>query len=247
MALDRSAVLSQLAALTGDLTNVSGAPSGGELHQARITLANALASPEPSVIHSQPAAAAPLTDSLPETALNQLRNAVAESSQGLSATASDSFTIVRRTVPLAMPGVASLTPDAIAGQTPDLTLGPFADPVGRPVWIDLFRIIRQVNLLRIAGGTPFLSVPVSGLLTSASNLHLGAGSVWVASQTLAASAPAGGFTGLLIHGGNLRFSSPLPHSGLEIVVPASVTCTLELDLNPGTPPPTAPARAMMLA
>ena len=41
-----------------------------------------------------------------------------------------------------MPGIASANPDAIAGQTPDLTLGPFADPVGRPVWIDLFRIIR---------------------------------------------------------------------------------------------------------
>ncbi len=235
MALDRSAVLSQLAALTGDLTNVSGAPSGGELHQARITLASALASPEPSVIHSQTAASARLTSSLPETALNQLQSAVAEASQGLSATASDSFAIVRRTVPLAMPGIASLTPDAIAGQTPDLTLGPFADPVGRPVWIDLFRIIRQVNLVRVAGGTPFLSVPVSGLLISASSLRLGAGSVWIASQKLAAGAPAGGFTGLLIHGGTLRFSSPLPHSGLEIVVPASVTCTLELDFNPGTP------------
>jgi hypothetical protein len=235
VALNRSGVLSQLAALTGDLTNVSGAPSGGKLQQARITLASALASPEPSVIHSQPAAA-PLTDSLQETVLNQLQNAVAESSQGLSAMAGDSFTIVRRTVPLAMPGIASLTPDAIAGQTPDLTLGPFADPVGRPVWIDLFRIIRQVNLVRIAGGTPFVSVPVSGLLISGSNLRLGAGSVWIASQTLAASAPAGGFTGLLIHGGNLRFSGLLAHSGSEIVVPASVTCTLELDLNPGKPP-----------
>jgi hypothetical protein len=236
MAQGRSAVLSQLAALTGDLTNVSGAPSGGELHQARITLASALASPEASVIDSQPANAAPLTDFLPETVLNQLRNAVAESSQGLSATAGDSFTIVRRTVPLAVPGIASLTPDAIAGQTPDLTLGPFADPVGRPVWIDLFRIIRQVNLVRTAGGTPFLTVPVSGPLIPGKNLRLGAGSVWIASQSLAASAPAGGFTGLLIHGGKLRFSSPVPHSGLEIVVPASVRCTLALDLNPGIPP-----------
>jgi hypothetical protein len=230
--VDRSAVLSQLAALSGDLTNVSGAPSGGKLHQARVTLASALASPQPSVVHSQPAAASPLTGSLPETVLNQLRTAVAESSQGIGAAAGDSFTIVRRTVPLAMPGTA-LTPDAFAGQTPDLTLGPFADPVGRPVWIDLFRIIRQVNLVRIAGGTPFLSVPVKGLLISATSLHLGAGSVWIASQTLAPNAPTGGFTGLLINGGNLRFSSPLPHSGLEIVVPASVTCTLELDLNPG--------------
>ena len=235
MALDRSAVLSQLAALTGDLTNVSGAPTGGKLQQARISLASALASPEPSVIHSQPPAAAPLTRSLPETVLNQLQNAVAASSQGLGATAGDSFTIVRRTVPLAIPGVASLTPDAIAGQTPDLTLGPFADPVGRPVWIDLFRIVRQVNLVRIAGGTPFLSVPVSGLLIPGNNLRLGAGSVWIASQSLAAGAPAGGFTGLLIHGGSLRFSSPVAHSGLEIVVPATVACTLALDLNPGTP------------
>jgi hypothetical protein len=194
-------------------------------------LASALASTQPAVVHSQPAAAS-LTGSLSEATLNQLQTAVAESSQGLGAAADDSFTIVRRTVPLAVAGVG-LTPDALAGQTADFTLGPFADPVGRPVWIDLFRIVRQVHLVRVAGGTPFLSVPVQGLLISSTSLRLGAGSVWIASQSLAASAPAGGFTGLLIRGGTLRFSSPLPHSGLEIVVPASVTCRLELDLNPG--------------
>ena len=57
MALDRSAVLSQLAALSGDLTNISGAPTGGKLHQARVTLASALAAAQLSVVHSQPTAA----------------------------------------------------------------------------------------------------------------------------------------------------------------------------------------------
>jgi hypothetical protein len=70
-------------------------------------------------------------------------------------------------------------------------------------------------------------------LGTESSLVLGSGSVWVASSLLATGTPASSYTGLLISGGTVQFSSPLPHSGLEIVVPLAVTCTLQLDFNPG--------------
>jgi hypothetical protein len=144
------------------------------------------------------------------------------------------FVVARREIPLAHAGALGLVPDAVAGHAIDMTFGPFLDPLGRPVWIDLFRIIRQVRLVRVAGGTPFLVLPIRRILGTRESYELGPGSVWIASQQLASGAPASSYTGLLIKGGQVKFSSPLPHSGLEIVVPPTVTCTISLRLNPGS-------------
>ena len=237
MAPDKSTtILSQLAALTADLKPAYGI-STSKLHEARVTVASALASADSTTTVHLPdsALAAP---SIEDISLDDhLQAAISQSSKDI--VGSDSFTIVRRTTPIPLPGISSLTPDVVAGQAADLSFGPFLDAFGRPVWIDLFRIVRQVKLVRVAGGTPFLTIPVRGLLIKPinSDLTLGPGSVWMASATLAPGAPANGFTGLLIHGGSLHFSSPLPHSGLEIVAPAAVTCTLNLDLDPGAGAP----------
>ena len=231
MALDTSVLLSRLATLTADLKPVSGT-SNKTLQQARVTIASALASADSSVFSPPASAASPASAPTAQRALDVLQAAISESSPDL--VNGDAFTIVRRTVPLAVSGISGFTP-AVAGFSADLSFGPFLDPIGRPVWIDLYRIVRQVKLVRVAGGTPFLSVPVRGFLGTESTLTLGPGSVWIASPLLATGAPASSYTGLLVGSGMVRFSSPLPHSGLEIVVPAAVTCTLQLDLNPGAP------------
>jgi hypothetical protein len=40
------------------------------------------------------------------------------------------------------------------------SLGPFRDPANREVWIDLFRVVRKLRLVRVPGGMPFLTLPI---------------------------------------------------------------------------------------
>jgi len=144
--------------------------------------------------------------------------------------------VARRDLPLAATGLETLSPDWTAGRAIDKTLGPFSDALGRPIWIDLFNIVSQFRLVRSPGASPFLTLPIKGLVVRGDKFTLPAGSIWIASQQLAPSAPAGGYTGLLIKGGTLAFSQPLVPSGNEIVVPPGVTCTLALKLDPGVAP-----------
>jgi hypothetical protein len=223
----------QLWSLTADLRPAAEG-TRDDLHRARVAIASALASGESSVA-SRSAPAVSRTPLEPTQALQELLDtAVSESSPELVKSAD--FVVARREVPLAIAGLSSLTPSAVAGQAIDVSFGPFLDQLGRPVWIDLYRIVRQVRLVRVAGGAPFLVLPIGGLLGTESGYKLGSGSVWIASQQLAIAAPASSYTGILIKGGSVKFSSSLPHTGLEIVVPPTVTCTLALDLNDGAAP-----------
>lgn len=223
----------QLWSLTADLRPAAGG-TRDDLHQARVAIASALASNETHVVSRSPAAVGHAPVELTQAHQQLLDAAISESSPELLESAA--FVVTRREVPVATVGLSSHAPLAVAGHAVDMTFGPFLDQLGRPVWIDLFRIVRQVRLVRVAGGAPFMLVPIRGLLGRESGYKLGPGSVWIASQQLAAAAPASSYTGLLIAGGSIRFSSPLPHSGLEIVVPPTVTCTLALDLNGGVAP-----------
>jgi hypothetical protein len=233
MAQKISNLSQQLWSLTADLRPTAEGTQG-DLHRARVAIASALASNETSVA-PRSAPAVSQTPVEPTQALQELLNsAISESSPELFENAD--FVVARREVPLAIAGLSSLAPSAVAGQAIDLTFGPFLDQLGRPVWIDLYRIVRQVRLVRVVGGAPFLVLPIGGLLGTKSGYKLGSGSVWIASQQLAIAAPASGYTGILIEGGSVKFSSPLPHSGLEIIVPPTVTCTLALDLNGGAAP-----------
>jgi hypothetical protein len=146
------------------------------------------------------------------------------------------FLVARRELPLAATGLTTLGPDWAAGRAIDSTLGPFHDALGRPIWIDLFNIVSQFRLVRSPGAAPFLTVPLQGLIIKGDHFTLPAGSVWIASQQLAPGAPAGGYTGLLIKSGTLTFSQSLTPAGNDIVVPAAVTCTLSLKLDPGVAP-----------
>jgi hypothetical protein len=223
----------QLWSLTSDLRPAAGNTSEA-LHRARVAIASALAFEQSSVVRPSDFVASPALVEPPPAPQELLNAAIRESSPELLGNAA--FVVTRREVPLALTGLSSLAPSAVAGQLPDFVYGPFLNPLGRPVWIDLYRIVQQVRLVRVAGGTPFLVVPVRQLLGTRTGYTLAPGSVWIASQLLAAAAPAGGYTGILIKGGTVKFSSPLPHSGFEIVVPLTATCTLTLLPSGGAAP-----------
>jgi hypothetical protein len=197
-----------------------------------VAIASALAASATSVVSRWDPTTSQAAAGLTQAHQQLLDAAIAESSSELLEGAA--FVVARREIPLAISGISDLVPDAVAGHAIDLTFGPFLDQLGRPVWIDLYRIIRQVRLVRVAGAAPFLVLPIRGIAGTKGSYQLGPGSVWIASQQLASAAPAGSYTGLLVKGGKMKFSSALSHSDLEIVVPPTVTCTLALELNPGS-------------
>lgn len=149
--------------------------------------------------------------------------------------------VSRRMLPIFSTQMADSLPLWAAGRAIERTFGPFRDRLGRDVWIDLFRVVRQVRLVRGSGGEPLVMLPLSlsfvfrpGPVPVRYNLP--AGSVWILSRLLAPAAPASSFTGLRISGGHLHFSQPIGITGDEAVVPAAVECRLELDLIAETAP-----------
>lgn len=149
--------------------------------------------------------------------------------------------VSRRMLPIFSTQMADSLPLWAAGRAIERTFGPFRDRLGRDVWIDLFRVVRQVRLVRSSGGEPLVMLPLSLSLVFRPGpvplrYNLPAGSVWISSRLLAPAAPASSFTGLQISGGHLHFSQPIGITGEEAVVPAAVECRLELDLVAETAP-----------
>jgi hypothetical protein len=156
----------------------------------------------------------------------------------LAALAFETGLVHRRPVPLTTNLVASAVPDWANGLKASSNLGPFKDLANRDVWIDLFPIVRHIRLVRVAGGIPFMTLPIEIIIPvpfpppPSPTLDMPAGSVWFASQLLDASAPAGSWTGIRVAGGTLRFSAPVTGTGGEIVVPFGVTVDLTVDTAP---------------
>jgi hypothetical protein len=234
MPAEKTALLDRLITLTGDLRPLPGA-SPRQLEQARIAVARAVAAGQPESV-TRVTSVQPAIDPRAISAEHRASIASAVDSVMAQPAATPEFLVARREVPLAVTGVPNITPDWAAGRAIDSTIGPFADAVGRPVWIDLFQIVVQTRLVRSPGAAPFLTLPLPVLTISGDHFRLPAGSVWIASQQIAPGAPLGSYTGLRIKSGTLTFSHSLAASGNEIVVPAAVTCTLALKLDPGTVP-----------
>lgn len=145
----------------------------------------------------------------------------------------------------AVPVTTNLIPGAAApwagGLQSSESLGPFKDMANRDIWIDLFPIVEQVSLVRVAGGVPFMKLPIEvfihlpGPPSPTVTYDVPAGSVWFASQLLDATAPAGSWTGIQVSGGTVSFSGAVTGTGSEIVVPSGVT--VDLDANTAPPPP----------
>jgi hypothetical protein len=232
MPAERTALFNRLVDLTGDLSPLPGTPSN-ELERARSAVARAVAADQPEAITRVTAGRPAVPSGVISAEQRASLEGILDSVIGRPAVAPE-FLVARREIPVSVTGLQNITPDWTSGRAIDASIGPFVDAVGRPVWIDLFQIVTQMRLVRSPGGAPFLALPLQGLAISGDHFTLPAGSVWVASQQIAAGAPAGGYTGLLIKGGTLTFSQSLTASANEIVVPAAVTCTLALELDPGT-------------
>ncbi|HEY8037838.1 MAG TPA: hypothetical protein VIF37_19850 [Methylobacter sp.] len=232
MITEKTTLLDRLTNLIGDLRPLPGA-SPKTLEQARIAVARAAAAGQQESV----ARATPVKPAIDPHAISAEHRAGIEAAVDSvieQPAATPEFLVARREVPLAVTGVPNITPDWAAGRAIDSTIGPFADAVGRPVWIDLFQIVVQTRLVRSPGAAPFLTLPLPVLTISGNHFKLPAGSVWIASQQIAPGAPLGSYTGLRIKGGTMTFSHTLTASGNEIVVPTAVTCTLALKLDPGT-------------
>lgn len=236
MPLDKSIILDRLASLIGDL-RPSARTSSQELEQVRSLAAQAVAFGQSVSPISISSVVEPIQRPRVISSLDQSNMEAAADAALALPEQSPRFLIARREFPIASTGLVSLMPNWTAGRAIDNTIGPFEDFLGRSVWFDVFNIIRQLRLVRSPGAAPFLAVPLEGIIVRGDKLILPAGSVWIASQELARNAPAGGYTGLRIRGGTLSFSqAPATTPGNEIVVPPTVTCTLSLELDPGTPP-----------
>ena len=193
MPFSSETAISDLTRLVGDLQPASP-EQGAALDDARRLVAQAVAAglapgPMPSMLPIQ---------STPELA-ELLAQPIAEG-QG--------FLVHRRSLPVLVTRTAASLPQWAAGMKIDSSLGPFLDVAGRNTWIDLFRLVRHVRLVRSPASAPFLTLPIEVLLRFATPISrpvptrydIPAGSIWFASQLLAAAAPASSYTGLRVTG-----------------------------------------------
>ncbi len=139
------------------------------------------------------------------------------------------FRVFRREVPVKTSQYAASVPIWAAGQMVDHTLGPFTDTFGKLFWFDFYKRVHHVTVAR--GSDLFLQIPIKGFLSAHLHYHLPAGSVWVRSQLISASAPSGAFTGLKIKGGDIYFKQPVTISGGAIIIAGGDDCELLLDLD----------------
>ena len=243
MDINQEMLVSHLAVLTGDLQPTEQTTSE-DLDLARTVLAKALAGKQ-----AEPLARQELMERLAGTGPGSTQQhipanlaAIAKQTMVESTGEQPEYLVYRRELPVLTAQEQASLPLWADGRAIDRSLGPFKDALGRPTWIDIFHIVRQVTLVRYVGGVPFLSLPIQGLAFTGTTFPLGHGSLWFASQLLASSAPAGGYTGIRIKGGTLTTSQAISFTGTEVIVPPAVTCTLHIQLDP----PVAPGGAASL-
>lgn len=191
---------------------------------------------DPSTVVRDNALIAELAALNPEhrSAIKRLLAKAAESDEGSGQPGS--LLVVRR-LPAMTSRLAGATPSATLGLAIKQRIGPLATAGGPPVWIDMFRIVRQLRFVRSPGGAPIFTLPLeqSRFARTAKKgpveFKLGRGSVWFATHLFAAAA-AGLYSGIRIKGGTIRFSIRPDLSGDEIVLAAANSCDIELELDP---------------
>ncbi len=157
----------------------------------------------------------------------------------------DALVALRR-LPFLTTRIEGAAPAWSTGLAAERRIGPIAGRVGRDIWIDIFRRVRQLRFVRSPGAPPFLTLPIAqaGLAMRATTLGAGqsleitAGSLWFATGVFVA-APANVYSGVRVSGGSLRFSADIALGNDEVVVAPTVSIDLALDLD--APVPEAPA------
>jgi hypothetical protein len=239
--MDRQLLSSKLIDLTGSLLPSPNA-SITDLQDVRRSLAFSLSreQPEPKELRS-------LVETFNQAPIEQIEFSIVSELQEIAdqtinelkerPTESPEFRIFRRELPILTSQYTASVPPWAAGLAIERTIGPFIDLSGRPVWFDFYRIVPQVQVIRLPGAQPFLILPLRGLLIQDSaSYSLPRGSIWIASQLLTPSAPAGAYTGLRILGGTFGLSTPATVTAGVLQVTSGVTCTLTIQIEqPETP------------
>lgn len=174
------------------------------------------------------AAALGETDAAPESRAEPLR-------------VGDALVALRR-LPVLTTRLEGAAPAWSTGLAAEQRIGPIADRLGRNIWIDIFRRVRQLRFVRSPGGPPFLTLPIvqagrairTSTLRAGRSLDITAGSLWFATGLFAA-APANVYSGVRISKGSLRFSADIALGNDEVVVPPSVSIDLTLEFDPPVP------------
>ncbi|TGB03018.1 hypothetical protein, partial [Streptomyces sp. MZ04] len=144
--------------------------------------------------------------------------------------------LVRRGSPL--PGDNRSAPDWAVALRPDKSFGPFLDGAGRRVWFDLFLPVERWFLVRLgAAGPVLLALPWPvGQRPDADQLtgDIPAGTVWIAAQRLAPTAPPHAWAGLRVVGGVIDVDGAAQFTPGQLAVSHNTRVTLTLDLDPGS-------------
>jgi hypothetical protein len=243
--MEKRQLAEQLASLTASLRPSRDA-SAEDLRTVRDLLAHQLVREEPELEEGTEASLeASLAEvgllALDEVEYLELDEAAASALTALETeepAAVEAGRVSRRNVPFLTSTHAGSVPSWAAGRRIDRTVGPFVDHLGRSTWFDIYLPVNQVAVVRTASSQPILQLPLTGFVITSDTLYsIPAGSVWILSKLLAATAPSGGYTGLRIKGGTLKLTSPPSVSGNKLVIGPSVAMTLELQLDQPEPQP----------
>jgi hypothetical protein len=243
--MDPASLLANLSAVTGGLKPSPGV-SAADLDEIRTLCAfeilrgnGSFLSPPVSFDNPSSLSGASATVSPAETAA---LSRVGESA--ISALAKDNATyadtrVFRRAQPVLTPQLPDSIPAWAAGWAVARTIGPFVDGAGRSFWFDLRHIVRQVQVTGGPGGLVLFTMRLAGHPQPGAKYALPAGTIWIRSKFLAADAPEGGFTGLLIKSGELVLSAPATTSASLVVL--TLATRFELDLKLAAPAALPPA------
>jgi hypothetical protein len=228
--MDQRTLATSIAELTGTLRPAPGSTEA-DLERGRLLLAQALRSGQ---------------------AATEFRGAATLGSNPNAADQADRFlhlfagapAAARRAFSRTVPSPTSLhasTPEWARGIAVAESAGPFLTPLGNPIWIDVLDIVQLTTVTRDVAGTVVGLFPVDSAQSTSQQLVLGAGSVWLPAQSLAAASPDGSYAGFRIKGGTLSFDQKVgPVSLGTLAIPATTVATLTVDLDPPAAPPAGP-------
>jgi hypothetical protein len=232
MANDPSLLFAQLSVLTGDLQPI-GSITADDLASARDAILRALAAGQQFPIAS-PHVTAHLADAgrfpsaVPLAAAEALNTAVAR----LPAVPDPAPPFVyRRDVPIRSLTLPASAPDWANGRMPSHSFGPFADAIGREIYIDVFPLVQQWQFVHAPGEAPFLTLPIGGAIPSSNSVPIAPGSLWFSAAAIAPAAPASGYCGVTVSGGTLDIiGAGVQIAGQEVLVLPGTTLRISADV-----------------
>jgi hypothetical protein len=119
-----------------------------------------------------------------------------------------------------------------SGMAPTRSLGPFVDDLGLQVWFDVYQPTKMVHVFRKGASAPSLLIPIWGTVSEKKSYKIEPGSVWIASDLIAADPGLKDhYTGLKVTGGSLDLSEKAEVTDGKIIIKLGANATLQLNLN----------------